>query len=358
MEIEIGKKIYELRKKKGLTQEQLANTIGVSTPAVSKWETGNAYPDITLLARLARYLDTNVDNLLNYSKDISDEEVIAINTEYEKIFAKDGLLKAINYLVPFLQEYPNNIYLKYRGAGMIQQYAEYSENETDKANLYEKAIGLAKEVANSSNSKLVNPARALEAAIYMCLEKYDLAESTLSLIENNIVDPDTMLPSIYILQDKLDKAENIEQKNLYKNIVNAINSLYGLITVSRKRNNSEQALYFLGIIKNLIEQFHFEEMLMLNYYMMKTMVYADMKDIETTLEAMESYLSYIHTYDWDNFDISKNEFFSTMQTFHIWKSMQMIREGLMQNLLEDPRYDFVRDTHKYKRIIKTNESLL
>ena len=48
MELKIGSKIAELRKAKGMTQEQLALALGISAPAVSKWETDNSYPDITL----------------------------------------------------------------------------------------------------------------------------------------------------------------------------------------------------------------------------------------------------------------------------------------------------------------------
>ena len=52
----IGGNIAALRKAKGLTQEQLADMLGVSAPAVSKWETGSSYPDISLLCPLARAL--------------------------------------------------------------------------------------------------------------------------------------------------------------------------------------------------------------------------------------------------------------------------------------------------------------
>lgn len=52
--MDIGKKIYELRKQNGMTREQLAKAVGVSTPAVSKWETGTSMPDILLLAPIAR----------------------------------------------------------------------------------------------------------------------------------------------------------------------------------------------------------------------------------------------------------------------------------------------------------------
>ena len=70
--LNIGSNIAALRKEKGLTQEQLASIIGVSAPAVSKWETGNSYPDITLLCPLARDLGTHVDTLLQFE----DQELI------------------------------------------------------------------------------------------------------------------------------------------------------------------------------------------------------------------------------------------------------------------------------------------
>ena len=60
----IGKKIASLRKERGLTQSELAEKLGVSAQAVSKWENDVAYPDITLLAPLADELSTSIDLLL------------------------------------------------------------------------------------------------------------------------------------------------------------------------------------------------------------------------------------------------------------------------------------------------------
>ena len=56
MDLSIGKNIQNKRKTMWLTQDQLATALGVSIAAVSKWETGGAYPDITLLASIARLL--------------------------------------------------------------------------------------------------------------------------------------------------------------------------------------------------------------------------------------------------------------------------------------------------------------
>lgn len=61
---EFGAKIADLRKEKGLTQAQLADLLNISNKTVSRWETGEGYPEITLLSPLARALGVTVDELL------------------------------------------------------------------------------------------------------------------------------------------------------------------------------------------------------------------------------------------------------------------------------------------------------
>jgi len=68
----IGKKIAQLRKEKGATQEQLASFFGVSVAAVSKWETESSLPDITLLPLIAEFFELSIDALLDY--DLSNEK--------------------------------------------------------------------------------------------------------------------------------------------------------------------------------------------------------------------------------------------------------------------------------------------
>ena len=87
----LGANIAALRKARGLTQEQLAAQLGVSAPAVSKWETCSSCPDITLLCPLARALGTSVDQLLAFEPTLSDREVVAeVNRVMETALAPDG----------------------------------------------------------------------------------------------------------------------------------------------------------------------------------------------------------------------------------------------------------------------------
>lgn len=76
--MKIGSKIKELRKARGITQEQLAHSIGVSFQAVSKWENGITLPDIALAPSLAAFFGVTMDELFDYDLQKITEEVTDI----------------------------------------------------------------------------------------------------------------------------------------------------------------------------------------------------------------------------------------------------------------------------------------
>ena len=73
--MEIGKVIRRYRKEQNLTQEEMAVRLGVTAPAVNKWENGNSMPDIALLGPIARLLHISVNELLSYREDLTEEEI-------------------------------------------------------------------------------------------------------------------------------------------------------------------------------------------------------------------------------------------------------------------------------------------
>ena len=61
----LGEKIAEKRRARGMTQEELAEKLGVTAQAVSKWENNNSYPDITLLPTIASLFEITIDALMS-----------------------------------------------------------------------------------------------------------------------------------------------------------------------------------------------------------------------------------------------------------------------------------------------------
>ena len=131
MEMPTGKTIQTLRRQKGLTQEQLAEAVGVTAAAVSKWETASAYPDILLLCPLARALGTTPDILLDFRPLLSEEELKAIWEKGRVLFESGRAEDACAYCEDILLSHPGDTALKFRmlKASILRQTGQAEEAE-------------------------------------------------------------------------------------------------------------------------------------------------------------------------------------------------------------------------------------
>lgn len=85
----IGVFLRALRTEKGLTQEQLAEKMGVTNRSVSRWETGTSLPDISLLVELAEFYGVELRELLNGERgSVSDKAVAAYTEQAGKVLAR------------------------------------------------------------------------------------------------------------------------------------------------------------------------------------------------------------------------------------------------------------------------------
>ena len=109
MDINIKDKLRVLRQQKNITQEELANQLGITKQSVGKWERGEGYPDITLLPKIALYFDVTVDELLGVDK-ARIEETINAYLEEGKQYGFDGDTKReLELWEKAYKEFPNDI---------------------------------------------------------------------------------------------------------------------------------------------------------------------------------------------------------------------------------------------------------
>ena len=107
MELQIGNRIRELRKASGMTQEQLAEQIGISLQAVSKWENNIALPDISLVPALARIFGVTTDELFAYDLTEMREEIERYVREAVRLRESDPA-ESRRILEEGLRKYPDN----------------------------------------------------------------------------------------------------------------------------------------------------------------------------------------------------------------------------------------------------------
>ncbi len=128
--MEFNEKLQELRKNKGLTQEELAENLFVSRTAVSKWESGRGYPSIDSLKEIANYFSVTIDELLSGEKIISiaeKENKSNIQRICDLLF---GIVDVFSFMLIILPLYPNPI------NGYIYSVNLFAYTETSAFNLF------------------------------------------------------------------------------------------------------------------------------------------------------------------------------------------------------------------------------
>ena len=107
--MEFNEKLQELRKSRGLTQEDLAEILYVSRTAVSKWESGRGYPSIDSLKDISKFFSVSVDDLLSGEKLLSlaqNENKANIRNMCDLLF---GITDLFSFILVVLPLYPNTI---------------------------------------------------------------------------------------------------------------------------------------------------------------------------------------------------------------------------------------------------------
>ncbi len=105
---DIGKKIKELRKKKDMTQERLAEYLNVSFQAVSKWETGAASPDLSMIVPLARLLGVSIDELFGFVNAEEDPRLKELEATLDETHKTGDTAKRYEIAKIAVAEYPGN----------------------------------------------------------------------------------------------------------------------------------------------------------------------------------------------------------------------------------------------------------
>ena len=108
MQLLIGNTIKYLRREKGITQEDLAEVLGVSCQSVSRWENNTCYPDIELLPTIANFFGITVDNLLGVDDAAESEKVEKYLSDFQNAISRGDIDECIKIARAGVAEYPNN----------------------------------------------------------------------------------------------------------------------------------------------------------------------------------------------------------------------------------------------------------
>lgn len=237
--------VRERRKKLGLTQEQLADYLGVSAPAVNKWEKGATYPDVTLLPALARLLKTDLNTLLCFHEEMSQKEIGLFLNSITEVFHKDGFAAAFTMAMQKVREYPASAALLHALAMVLQGSLMMANVTKEQKQAYEAQITmLYQRVAESNDPQYADAANYMLASRLITAEEYDKAQEALdALPEHNALDKRTLQAQLWLAQGKnKEAAELVEHKALasLQQLQTALASLAKIAVLEGDEQNATQ----------------------------------------------------------------------------------------------------------------------
>lgn len=256
-ELRIGKKIKEQRKLLNLTQEDLAKSVGISVSAVSKWESGNSYPDIALLVPISRMLNLTVDELLDNSKKISENEVPLLGNQAKEYFENRKYLEGIAFCQKRIGENQYCFSLQYHFAMLIVNYLSDMDEDEQK---------LAAQTAISwleNSSKISEPIEIKLASLhylgqlYLLFNEDEKARETFSKLPIDMgLDFASNIALLYTQGEDYEQVNEFCEEQLYINICYACSNLMYLSNVAAQMKDFQKSFDLSELHLKLLDLFN------------------------------------------------------------------------------------------------------
>lgn len=195
----LSENLKKYRILKNYTQEDIAGYLGITAQAVSKWERGECYPDITLLPALANILETSIDLLIGMDTIRAEETIYNIHSKATNLQHSGDYNAAEKVYRDALLIYPNNPGMMLGLAGVLALKGNHSEATA----LIEKGLPL------SSNEKQKATMRALLCFLYLSIGMKDRANTLASTLPHMRESREIIKPKIENGMNDSDISENI-----------------------------------------------------------------------------------------------------------------------------------------------------
>lgn len=241
------------RRALGLTQEQMAERLGVSAPAVSKWEQGASYPDIALLPALARLLGTDVNALLGFRAEPDREQISRLLNEVLSAAQDGGIDAGMARAEEILREYPVCGALLFGLAATIEGKMITAGMTAEERQPYDDLLfGWYVRAAESDDAEAAEAAAHLLAARHLARGELEAAKGMMARLPREPEAAQWPLEvSLLLAQGEREKAMAALQRTLFRRAGDIHQILIQMVQAELDEGNPEKA----QAIASLTEQF-------------------------------------------------------------------------------------------------------
>lgn len=359
-EINIAWAIVNGRKAKGITQEQLAQFMGVSKASVSKWETGQSYPDITLLPQLAAFFNISIDELIGYEPWMTKEDIRKL---YHSLSAKFGVR-------PFkeVMDQCREIIRKYYACHpLLLQMCVLFINHTHLAESEETQIEIMKTVKDlcakirteCQDVSMVRQAVMIEALCELELGNPAGVVELVQDVNDPVLGEEVILASAYYYLGDVEKAKETTQVGIFRHLMGILGDIpnYLMLNTDNRTKFDQIINRTLGLI-DLFEVEKLHPAIVIGIYLTGAQGYAVLGADDQALELLQKFVDLVTSnifpleFSGDQFFDKVREWFSDLDLgVRPPQSETVIKGGLVDALTKNPHFERFAANPRFKSMV-------
>lgn len=365
--INIGAFIAARRKEKGLTQEDLADYLGVSKPAVSKWESGQSYPDIMLLPVLASYFNTSVDALIGYEAQLTKADIRKLYERLSAAFAAEPFDTIHEEIREYIRKYHSCWNLLYSMALVLINNSMLAGGPDKISDILREAASLLECVEKeSSDAKLAKDALSLRAYCCLALNEPANAIDLLDDYDEPQQTPEILLAKAYAMKGDGDRAIGIIQRFIYQSGANVFAAMPDLMALyAGDPVRLDECLMLAFKVGEALEIRTMLPHLYFTLYLTAAALYASVQNNSRALDMLEAYTDIVTDKTIFPLKLRGSKFFDRLEQYYDTLSLgnsaprseKLIKKDLKDVVINNPAFFGLIQEERYRRLISRLEHI-
>lgn len=370
MRMNIGPIITEKRKQKKITQQELADFLGVSKASVSKWETGQTYPDITSLPLLAAYFNVSIDSLLGYESQLNQKEIqriyASLKGSFETKLAEDVLVSIRSFIRRYYSCYP---FILQMGLLIINHIDRLpGENlEEKKQNYMNEAKDLFVHVrTHAKDPELITKAFKMEAYSLFTLKEADQVLEILGEYPPGIFPVESLISGAFQMKGDTDRAIGTLQSALFQYIIIVMSAFTNYLQVLIHAPDKFKETVQRG--KAIAETFDLESLhpvSLMNFQLSAAYGYAQMKEEDASLSILEEFTKVIKVTDFplvlhgDDYFDQVDDWLNNLDIGNqMPRDSMLVKENFINAVVDNPLFLNLEEGERFQQINRQLKCLL
>lgn len=277
-----------MRKEMGVTQTEVAQYVGVTKAAVSKWEQGISYPDIILLPKLATYFNVSIDVLLGYEPQMTKENIRKAYAQLAKQLGEKSFEQVQLEIEELIKEYYACFPFVLQ---MAQLYLNYYQLSKDPTAILDRVLTLCERVKDySGDYRLAHEADMIKAYVMLLLGK---PEEVLNILGDDIsiqYGAERLKATALGMLNQAEKAKEILQVNMYQHMLGTIsNAIESLLIEAGNHDHFDATVHRVQVMLDLfgVEKLNINAALV--FYLQAAAGYVMQQRKEKAIEMLRKY---------------------------------------------------------------------